>query len=128
AAAQSGGYAGAPPQPQFPPPPGTAPSIPSALDFNQPPPGFPPGLPLVDFSKPPPGFPVEEQKENLVPTVPYYELPAGLMAPLVKMEHHKYMPLNPSDLRLPPPTPPSDRLLRAVENFYAPPSHEKPRN
>ncbi|XP_069162329.1 calcium homeostasis endoplasmic reticulum protein isoform X2 [Procambarus clarkii] len=128
AAAQGGGYAGAPPQPQFPPPPGTAPSIPSALDFNQPPPGFPPGLPLVDFSKPPPGFPIEEQKENLVPTVPYYELPAGLMAPLVKMEHHKYMPLDPSDLRLPPPTPPSDRLLRAVENFYAPPSHEKPRN
>lgn len=82
----------------------------------------------MDFSKPPPGFPVEEQKENLVPTVPYYELPAGLMAPLVKIEDHKYMPLDPSDLRLPPPTPPSDRLLRAVENFYAPPSHEKPRN
>lgn len=86
------------------------------------------GLPLVDFSKPPPGFPVEEQKENLVPTVPYYELPAGLMAPLVKVEDHKYMPLDPNQLRLPPPTPPSDRLLRAVENFYAPPSHEKPRN
>ncbi|XP_037775688.1 calcium homeostasis endoplasmic reticulum protein-like [Penaeus monodon] len=102
--------------------------MPSALDFNQPPPGFPPGLPLVDFSKPPPGFPVEEQKENLVPTVPYYELPAGLMAPLVKIEDHKYRPLDPNDLRLPPPTPPSERLLRAVENFYAPPSHEKPRN
>lgn len=86
------------------------------------------GLPLVDFSKPPPGFPVEEQKENLVPTVPYYELPAGLMAPLVKIEDHKYRPLDPNDLRLPPPTPPSERLLRAVENFYAPPSHEKPRN
>lgn len=82
----------------------------------------------MDFSKPPPGFPVEEQKENLVPTVPYYELPAGLMAPLVKIEDHKYRPLDPGELRLPPPTPPSERLLRAVENFYSPPSHEKPRN
>ncbi|KAG7165580.1 Calcium homeostasis endoplasmic reticulum protein-like 2 [Homarus americanus] len=50
------------------------------------------------------------------------------MAPLVKMEDHKYRPLDQNELRLPPPTPPSDRLLRAVENFYAPPSHEKPRN
>ncbi|KAK4325591.1 hypothetical protein Pmani_003834 [Petrolisthes manimaculis] len=128
ATAQSGGFPAGPPQAQFPPPPGSTPVLPSSLDFNQPPPGFPPGLPLVDFSKPPPGFPVEEQKENLVPTVPYYELPAGLMAPLVKMEDHKYSPLDPNQLRLPPPTPPSDRLLRAVENFYAPPSHEKPRN
>ncbi|XP_068208038.1 calcium homeostasis endoplasmic reticulum protein-like isoform X2 [Palaemon carinicauda] len=123
-AAQGNNFGGAPPQPQFPPPPSGGPPIPSGLDFNQPPPGFPP----VDFSKPPPGFAVEEQKENLVPTVPYYELPAGLMAPLVKIENHKYRPLDPSELRLPPPTPPSERLLRAVENFYAPPSHEKPRN
>ena len=85
-------------------------------------------MPPIDFSKPPPGFALEEQKENLVPTVPYFELPAGLMAPLVKSEDCKYKPLDPTLLRLPPPTPPSERLLQAVENFYLPPSHERPRN
>lgn len=84
-------------------------------------------LPMVDFSKPPPGFPCDD-KENRVPTVPYFELPAGLMAPLIKIDDFKYKPIDPADLRLPPPTPPSERLLRAVENFYSPPSHEKPRN
>ncbi|MEQ2216406.1 hypothetical protein XENOCAPTIV_015743 [Xenoophorus captivus] len=29
---------------------------------------------------------------------------------------------------LPPPMPPSDRLLAAVEAFYSPPSHDRPRN
>ena len=86
---------------------------------------------MVDFSKPPPGFAEEQQqppKENLIPSVPYFELPAGLMAPLIKIDDNKYKPIDPGLLRLPAPAPPSERLLRAVENFYQPPSHERPRN
>ena len=56
----------------------------------------PPGpIQLPDFSKPPPGFPVlppplsvpppAHTEADLTPTVPYFELPAGLMAPLVKV-------------------------------------------
>ena len=30
--------------------------------------------------------------------------------------------------RLPPPTPPTERLLQALEAFYAPPSHDRPRD
>ena len=74
-----------------------------------PPPNHPPPFQLPDFSKPPPGFPppgvhagphpapnsqpnapipgvvVPPAPEESKPTVPYYELPAGLMAPLVKV-------------------------------------------
>lgn len=65
------------------------------LNFSQPPPGFvplnvpPPGLP--DLSKPPPGFPPQAppiepcRPEELIPSVPYFELPAGLMVSLVKV-------------------------------------------
>lgn len=64
------------------------------INFSQPPPGFVPndnsallafqnGLP--DLSKPPPGFPpfLEINNEDLMPSVPYFELPAGLMVPLI---------------------------------------------
>lgn len=64
------------------------------VDFSEPPPGFKPkegsallafqnGLP--DLSKPPPGFPAfpEPYNEELMPSVPYFELPAGLMVPLI---------------------------------------------
>ncbi|KAI4462020.1 sr-related ctd associated factor 6 [Holotrichia oblita] len=66
--------------------------------------------------------------EELMPTVPYYELPAGLMVPLIKLEDTAFKSLDPSLIRLPPPAPPSERLLAAVEAFYAPPSHERPRD
>jgi len=105
------------------------------------PPGFHNSGPMFDFSKPPPGFnsgngaeppsaqtQPTENKENLVPTVPYFELPAGLMCPMVPDHETKYRPLDPTKLRLPPPAPPTERLLKAVENFYLPPSHEHPRN
>uniref|UniRef100_A0AAR2JT68 Calcium homeostasis endoplasmic reticulum protein n=1 Tax=Pygocentrus nattereri TaxID=42514 RepID=A0AAR2JT68_PYGNA len=71
---------------------------------------------------------VTQDDPSLVPNVPYFDLPAGLMAPLVKLEDHDYKPLDPKDIRLPPPMPPSDRLLAAVEAFYSPPSHDRPRN
>ena len=60
--------------------------------------------------------------------MPYYDLPAGLMALLVPLEEHDYTPLDPSLIRLPPPQQPSQRLLKAVENFYEPPSEDNPRN
>jgi calcium homeostasis ER protein len=42
---------------------------------------------IPDISRPPPGFPppIVSEKE-LMPALPYYELPAGLMVPLVKVQ------------------------------------------
>ncbi|XP_053684254.1 calcium homeostasis endoplasmic reticulum protein [Sabethes cyaneus] len=66
--------------------------------------------------------------EQLTPSIPYFELPAGLMVPLIRLEDFNYHPLDPDQIRLPPPAPPNERLLSAVEAFYAPPSHERPRD
>ncbi|XP_078040524.1 SR-related CTD associated factor 6 isoform X1 [Augochlora pura] len=127
------------------PPSHSGPPAPIGTDvnFSQPPPGWgvPPGndpppftnVPLPDFSKPPPGFgppPVihEPSVEDLMPSMPYYELPAGLMVPLIKLEDAEYKPLDPDAIRLPPPAPPSERLVAAVEAFYAPPNHDSPRD
>uniref|UniRef100_A0A7N8XZV9 Calcium homeostasis endoplasmic reticulum protein n=1 Tax=Mastacembelus armatus TaxID=205130 RepID=A0A7N8XZV9_9TELE len=127
--------------------PGDIPGPPPHHHPNQrlPPPGIgadhPPwgGGQHPDFGPPPHGFnghsphmrhrqhPVQDDP-SLVPNVPYFDLPAGLMAPLVKLEDCDYKPLDPKDIRLPPPMPPSDRLLAAVEAFYSPPSHDRPRN
>ncbi|XP_053602508.1 calcium homeostasis endoplasmic reticulum protein isoform X2 [Plodia interpunctella] len=109
------------------------------INFSQPPPGFEPaensalrafqnGLP--DLSKPPPGFPPfpEINNEDLMPSVPYFELPAGLMVPLIMLEDDRYKPLDPAHIRLPPPAPPNERLLAAVDAFYAAPNHERPRD
>lgn len=65
---------------------------------------------------------------TLKPNLAYYDLPAGLMAPLVKLTDCDYEPLNPTAIRLPPPMPPSERLIGAVEAFYSPPNHENPRD
>merc|ERR1719150_257773 len=78
---------------------------------------------MVDLSRPPPGFglgPTEPER----PSAPYYDLPAGLMVPLVKLEDSGYKPLDPDLIRLPP----NERLLAAVELFYSGPSHERPRD
>lgn len=96
-------------------------------DFSLPPPNFP----IPDLSRPPPGFDSDhqsEQSEEALPTIPYFELPAGLMVPLIKLEDYRYRSLDPEMIRLPPPTPPNERLLSAVEAFYAAPSHERPRD
>lgn len=66
--------------------------------------------------------------QEVKPLAPFYELPAGLMVPLIRLEDYEYRPLDPEDLRLPPPVPPSERLLSAVDAFYAPPSHDRPRD
>jgi len=82
----------------------------------------PPDQPMPPMPQPP------FDESTLIPSLPYYDLPAGLMVPLIKMEDSGYKALNPKDIRLPPPTPPTDRLLAAIDAFYAPPSHERPRD
>ncbi|XP_058148619.1 calcium homeostasis endoplasmic reticulum protein [Dasypus novemcinctus] len=94
-------------------------------DFGPPPHGFNGQPPHLRRQGPPH---INHDDPSLVPNVPYFDLPAGLMAPLVKLEDHEYKPLDPKDIRLPPPMPPSERLLAAVEAFYSPPSHDRPRN
>lgn len=93
-------------------------------DFTLPPPNFL----IPDLSKPPPNFTQSSDVEDLIPTVPYFELPAGLVVSLIKLADYGYKPLDSSLLKLPPPTPPSERLLTAVEAFYSPPSHDRPRD
>lgn len=94
----------------------------------------PPNFLIPDLSKPPPGFanpPAPEivlVPEEVKPVAPFYELPAGLMVPLIRLEDYEYKPLDPEELRLPPPVPPTERLLSAVETFYAPPRHDRPRD
>lgn len=93
-------------------------------DFTLPPPNFL----IPDLSKPPPNFTQSSDPEDLTPTVPYFELPAGLVVSLIKLEDYGYKPLDSSLIKLPPPTPPSERLLGAVEAFYSLPSHDRPRD
>lgn len=94
----------------------------------------PPNFLIPDLSKPPPGFsnpPAPEivlVPEEVKPVAPFYELPAGLMVPLIRLEDYEYKPLDPEELRLPPPVPPTERLVSAVEAFYAPPRHDRPRD
>jgi calcium homeostasis endoplasmic reticulum protein len=66
--------------------------------------------------------------EDLTPSLPYFELPAGLMVPLIRLEDYNYHALDPELIRLPPPTPPSERLISAVEAFYSLPCHDRPRD
>ncbi|GIY43811.1 calcium homeostasis endoplasmic reticulum protein [Caerostris extrusa] len=58
---------------------------------------------------------------------PYYDLPAGLMVPLLEDTDYE-KPLDPEKIRLPPPALPTERLLNAVEQFYCPPTQERSRN
>lgn len=125
-----------------------------ASNYQLPPPNFL----IPDLSKPPPGFnlpagaaataaPIQTQPaltaveqnpivapvvlpplEEVKPNAPYYELPAGLMVPLIRLEDYSYRPLDPEEIRLPPAAPPSERLIGAIDAFYSLPSHERPRD
>ncbi|CAB4017455.1 Calcium homeostasis endoplasmic reticulum, partial [Paramuricea clavata] len=67
----------------------------------------------------------------LVYVLPQLSVPRGssFIGPLLLQSPDvDYKPLNPDDVKLPPPQPPSERLIAAVEAFYSPPSHERPRN
>jgi len=101
---------------------------------NQPPPGaVPGGEPIsIDYEHgrggAMPDPPTMQERDPTIPQAPYYDLPAGLIVPLVKLWDCEYKPIDPKDIRLPIPQPPSQRLLAAVEAFYAPPSHDRPRD
>lgn len=112
-------------------------------NFQNPPPNF--NINLPDLSRPPPGFCAPPIQQNILPLLPelvtqtppledpkpkapYYDLPAGLMVPLIRLEDCSYKQLDPDDIRLPAPAPPSERLLAAIDAFYAPPSHDRPRD
>lgn len=102
----------------------TAASIPAPI------PPFPP-VSVPDFSRPPPFVSAPQPAfppEGIEPKAPYFDLPSGLMTPLVKLDSKEYKSIDPKDIRLPPPLPPSERLIAAVEAFYAPPTHDRPRN
>ncbi|XP_034656607.1 calcium homeostasis endoplasmic reticulum protein [Drosophila subobscura] len=66
--------------------------------------------------------------EPQIPTAPYYDLPAALMVPLIRLEDYNYKSLDPADIRVPAPTPLSERLTNALNAFYAAPSHDRPRD
>lgn len=70
----------------------------------------------------------QPEPQETKPTVPWYELPAGLMVPLIRLEDCSYRALDAEDIRLPAPVPPSERLLQAIEAFYSLPSHDRPRD
>ncbi|VDN97316.1 unnamed protein product [Rodentolepis nana] len=68
------------------------------------------------------------KEEDLVPKVPFWQLPAGLMHPLVKAKDFDFIPLDPSKLRLLAPKPPSEQLMQAIDAYYSQPSHDRPRD
>lgn len=68
---------------------------------------------------------IPPQMEEIKPL--YFDLPAGIMTQLIKLEDYDYNPIDPNDIRM-PELKLSDRLMQAMEAFYAPPSHEHPRN
>ena len=72
-----------------------------------------------------PGGPLPPPEE--VPR-PYFDLPAGIMTLHIKLEDFDYNPIKPEHLKIPPCMPPSERLLKSLEAFYAQPTHEHPRN
>lgn len=113
-------------------------------DLSRPPPGFSlpnnvapasasiqaqPALSPAPIEQTPIATPVSlPPPEEVKPNAPYYELPAGLMVPLIRLEDYNYRPLDPEEIRLPPAAPPSERLIGAIEAFYSLPSHERPRD
>lgn len=58
-------------------------------------------------------------EERLIPKAPYYELPAGMIVPLIKPESVTFEPIDPTQLRLPAPDLLTDRLKSEVERFYS---------
>uniref|UniRef100_A0A9J2PDA4 G-patch domain-containing protein n=1 Tax=Ascaris lumbricoides TaxID=6252 RepID=A0A9J2PDA4_ASCLU len=79
---------------------------------------------------PPPRLPPRSLLDDsaLIPNCPYYDLPAGLMLPLIEMDDILYKAVPVAKLRLPPPIPPSERLLRAMDMFYSIRSIDNPRD
>lgn len=86
------------------------------------------GVGSDDECVPPPPSLLLEQEQEQVPSAAYYDLPAGLMVPLIRLEDYRYKPLDPVDIRLPPPAPQNERLTNALAAFYSLPTHDRPRD
>lgn len=56
--------------------------------------------------------------KGIIPNTPYYDLPAGLMVPVVPPTRLEYRPLDPAELRLPLPKFPDESFLRTIDNYY----------
>jgi calcium homeostasis ER protein len=56
---------------------------------------------------------------GIIPNNPYYELPAGLMVPLVPASRVEYKAIDPKELRLPFPKFPDENFLRMIDSFYS---------
>lgn len=56
---------------------------------------------------------------GIIPNNPYYDLPAGLIVPLVPANRVEYKPIDPKDLRLPFPKFPDENFLRMIDSFYS---------
>lgn len=56
---------------------------------------------------------------GIIPNIPYYELPAGLVVPLIKPSQRQYEPLDTKDLRLPLPKFPDENFLKTIDSYYA---------
>lgn len=57
-------------------------------------------------------------KTGIIPDLPYYELPAALMVPLIPASQTEYKTLKPSDLRLPFPKFPDEKFLQTIDQYY----------
>ena len=72
-------------------------------------------------SKPPPDL---TKQSNIA----YYNLPAGLMVSIVKLEDTPYEPMDAKLFKLPPPTIPDDTIAKAVDQFYETLNNQKIKN
>lgn len=57
-------------------------------------------------------------ERGIIPNTPYYELPAGLITPLIAPDQCDYRPVNPADLRLPLPKFPDESFLKSIDAYY----------
>ncbi|TGZ57198.1 hypothetical protein CRM22_009981 [Opisthorchis felineus] len=87
---------------------------------------YPSGDHDTSIPEPPPEIPIDPK--DLEPKCPVWELPAGLMHPLIPLCDFDYTPLDGSKMRLLPPKAPTERLLVAIDTFYLPPSHDRTRD
>ncbi|CAO3610252.1 unnamed protein product [Cunninghamella blakesleeana] len=96
------------------------PPTPSHMPISNPP-SRPPMSNIHSYS--PPNTNPNPPKQQEVPVITkkkYYELPAGLMAIALKIDHPPYTPIDPLSIQSKPQRPvPSKDMLSAVDQFYS---------
>ncbi|KHJ44601.1 hypothetical protein D918_05267 [Trichuris suis] len=86
-------------------------------------------MPPPKLVAPKPGLPTTPayQSSSLKPRCMYYDLPAGVMVPMVPLDAQDYEPIDPHAVRVPMPVAPTERLIAALDGFYNQPRHDAPR-